>query len=237
MLETENILQVHGFLNIIGWGTILPVGVIFARYFRKHPFRFKDWWYYLHISCQITGYAIGTAGWSTGLILGNESHHYTFRIHRLLAIFIFTFTTLQVTISPHTCLLPCSSISTDLVSGFVLFIGHLGPVLQMFALRLRPDINDEYRKYWNMYHHFLGYGLFAVIILNIFHGIAILKPDNAIWNWVYIGILVLLSAVVLALEAYSWVKFFKSKHKKQNPRPVRSGGNPAAAQSSQTSAN
>lgn len=87
----------------------------------------------------------------------------------------------------------------------------------MLALRLRPDAIDEYRKYWNMYHHFLGYALIALIVLNIFHGIGILRPDNAVWKWVYIGILVLLSAVALSLEIYSWVKFKRDHKKKPNP--------------------
>ncbi|KAK4746354.1 hypothetical protein SAY87_012666 [Trapa incisa] len=175
--------KVHGILNIVGWGTVLPVGVIIARYWRGHSSCFKDWWYYSHISCQIAGYSIGTAGWTTGLILGHQSRYFTFHIHRLLAIVIFTFTTLQI-----------------------------------LALRLKPDVNDEYRKYWNMYHSILGCGLLAVIILNIFHGIKILKPDNAVWRWVYIGILVGLSTVALPLEGYTWFKFKRSNDKGRDPK-------------------
>ncbi|OWM81290.1 cytochrome b561 and DOMON domain-containing protein At3g25290-like [Punica granatum] len=169
--------KVHGILNMIGWGTFLPIGVIIARYFRKHPFHLKNWWFKIHVMCQILGYFVGTAGWAIGLILGTKSPYYIFHVHRWLGIFIFTFTTLQ-----------------------------------MLALRLKPSVNDEYRKYWNMYHHLLGYALLAVIILNMFHGIAILKPDNAVWNWVYIGILVLLSGVALILEIHTWIKFLNDRN-------------------------
>lgn len=91
-------LQVHGILNIVGWGTLLPMGVIVARYFRKFPFK-NTYWFLAHIYIQIIGYTLGTIGWAIGLVLGHSSRYYTFRIHRILAIFIFTFTSLQVSIS------------------------------------------------------------------------------------------------------------------------------------------
>ena len=88
----------HGILNILGWGVFLPSGVIIARYFKVHPFPKDKWWFYLHVFCQSVGYVLGTTGWAIGLWLGHASRHYTFRTHRILAIFIFTFATLQVTL-------------------------------------------------------------------------------------------------------------------------------------------
>lgn len=103
-----NNLQVHGILNIVGWGIFLPIGVIVIRYCKVRPFKAKSW-YALHVSCQIVGYILGTAGWIIGLCLGKVSTHYSFHTHRILAIFIFSFTTLQVIIinSPIT-LIVCS---------------------------------------------------------------------------------------------------------------------------------
>ncbi|PON41202.1 Cytochrome b561 and DOMON domain-containing protein [Parasponia andersonii] len=180
----RHLRMIHGILNMIGWGTLLPAGVILARYFRKFPVDWKNW-YFCHVGCQILGYVLGTAGWAVGLWLGHASIHYSFKTHRLLAIFIFTFTTLQ-----------------------------------MLALRLRPEPHDNYRKYWDMYHHFLGYALLAVIAINMFRGIAILKPDHT-WKWAYIGVLGALAAVTLALEIFTWTKFLKSyktKDKNKNPQ-------------------
>ena len=88
----------HGVLNIVGWGTLLPIGVIVARYFRVYPEKWKVWWFYLHVGFQSVGYLVGTAGWAIGLWLGNASKYYTFHTHRIFAIFIFTFTTVQVMI-------------------------------------------------------------------------------------------------------------------------------------------
>ncbi|XP_057977468.1 cytochrome b561 and DOMON domain-containing protein At5g35735-like [Malania oleifera] len=177
---------VHGILNIVGWGTLLPAGVIIARYLHKYPIEYKSW-KGVHVGCQIVAYTLGTVGWFIGLWLGHASKYYSFRIHRILAILIFTFTTLQ-----------------------------------MLALRLRPGDNDEYRKYWNMYHHFLGYALIAVISVNIFHGIDILKPDELTWKWAYIGLLALLASITLAFEIFTWVKFCIQKSKRV-PKPQHLG--------------
>ncbi|EXB63290.1 hypothetical protein L484_012480 [Morus notabilis] len=181
----RHLRMVHGIVNIVGWGTLLPIGVILARYFRSFPVKLERW-FCLHVGCQIVGYVLGTTGWAIGLWLGRTSKHYNFHTHRLLAIFIFTFTTLQ-----------------------------------MLALRLRPKQHDDYRKYWDMYHHFLGYALLAVIAVNVFHGIGIMKPNNT-WKWAYIGILGVLGLITLVLEIFTWAKFFSmdkkdTKDKKEAP--------------------
>ncbi|KAL7103425.1 hypothetical protein ACP275_08G178700 [Erythranthe tilingii] len=164
---------IHGILNIVGWGTLVPVGVIIARYFRRFPKEWK-WWFTFHVSCQTIGYILGLSGWALGIWLGNTSKYYSFTCHRSLGIIIFTFTTIQ-----------------------------------MVALRLKPKSGDEYRSYWNMYHHFLGYALLALISVNIFVGISIIGPGHA-WKWAYIGILVSLGAVALAFEVFTWIKFWST---------------------------
>ncbi|XVF03813.1 hypothetical protein REPUB_Repub05bG0025300 [Reevesia pubescens] len=177
----QHLRKIHGILNIMGWGTLLPIGVIIVRYFRQFPFKLELWWFTFHYSCQVLGYILGSIGWGLGLLLGHESNHYTFHKHRLIGICIFGFTTLQ-----------------------------------MLAFRLKPTRGDEYRKHWNVYHHFLGYTLLVMIPVNIYEGIKILKPDNRTWKWAYNGILVLLAMIVLGLEIYTWTKFLRMKHR---PRP------------------
>ncbi|XP_022735530.1 cytochrome b561 and DOMON domain-containing protein At5g35735-like [Durio zibethinus] len=178
----HHLRKIHGVLNIIGWGTLLPIGVIIARYFRQFPFKLEPWWFTFHYSCQALGYFLGSIGWGLGLLLGHESKYYSFHTHRVLGISIFGFTTLQ-----------------------------------MLAFRLKPTREDEYRKHWNVYHHFLGYSLLVMIPVNIYQGIKILKPDNRIWKWAYNGILVLLAMAVLAFEIYSWNKFLRSKYDGSKP--------------------
>ncbi|KAJ6367089.1 hypothetical protein OIU77_003465 [Salix suchowensis] len=182
--------KVHGVLNIIGWGTFLPAGVIIARYF-PYPLELGAYRYHLHVACQIIGYNLGVVGWSIGLWLGQASKEYKFKVHRIFSIFIFTFTTLQV-----------------------------------LALRWKPHKTDDYRKYWNMYHHFLGYALLAVISLNIFHGIDILKPDHS-WKRAYVGILGVFGVIVTALEIFTWAKYLtEDKKPKPDVGPGPGPGNP-----------
>ncbi|KAL1559554.1 cytochrome b561 and DOMON domain-containing protein-like protein isoform X1 [Salvia divinorum] len=162
----------HGVLNMVGWGIFLPIGAIVARYLRCHPKKVA-WWGAFHIGCQSMGYLLGSIGWAIGLWLGQASEHYTFTTHRILAIMIFTFTTIQMT-----------------------------------ALRLKPKRADEYRTYWNMYHHFLGYSLIVVAAVNIFQGINIIeRGPHHHWRWSYVGVLGLMGAVASSLEVYSWLKF------------------------------
>ncbi|OMP09819.1 hypothetical protein COLO4_05106 [Corchorus olitorius] len=64
--------NIHGILNAVSWGILFPLGVIIARYMRT--FESADpAWFYLHVFCQLSAYAIGAAGWGTGLKLGSES--------------------------------------------------------------------------------------------------------------------------------------------------------------------
>ncbi|KAM7260293.1 hypothetical protein ACFE04_016034 [Oxalis oulophora] len=92
----HHLLNVHGILNVIGWGTLLPIGMIIARYFRKPPTK-CDEWYSLHVSCQILGYLLGTMGGLICLLSGKSSKDYNARRpHIILSIIIFTLATIQM---------------------------------------------------------------------------------------------------------------------------------------------
>ncbi|MCL7038312.1 hypothetical protein MKW94_021734 [Papaver nudicaule] len=170
----------HGVLSIVGWGTLLPIGAITARYFREFPVKFWGW-YPLHVSCQISGYLIGTTGWVIGIWLGSSSRYYNFTTHRVFGIIIFTFSTLQA-----------------------------------LATFVRPKSGDEYRRYWNIYHHLLGYTLIALITINIFKGTNILRPDK-IWKWTYLGLVSALVLVAIGLEVFTWIKFVKCRRLNRRP--------------------
>lgn len=87
--------NLHGILNAVGWGILIPLGAMIARYLRV--FESADpAWFYLHIACQISGYALGVAGWALGLKLGSESKGLTYKPHRNIGIAIFCLATLQV---------------------------------------------------------------------------------------------------------------------------------------------
>ncbi|MCO5570777.1 hypothetical protein L7F22_024505 [Adiantum nelumboides] len=83
----------HGVLNTVGWGILLPCGVLAARYLR-----FADpVWFYLHVFLQMSGFILGVAGWATGLRLGDYSVGVVHHKHRNVGIALFTIATLQVT--------------------------------------------------------------------------------------------------------------------------------------------
>ncbi|GER53089.1 auxin-responsive family protein [Striga asiatica] len=87
--------NIHGVLNAVSWGIMFPIGIIIARYLRVFPSA-DPAWFYLHISCQISAYAIGVAGWGTGLKLGSESNGVTYSTHRNIGITLFTLATVQI---------------------------------------------------------------------------------------------------------------------------------------------
>ncbi|CAM0957310.1 unnamed protein product [Alopecurus aequalis] len=81
----------HGALAMFGWGILLPLGAIVARYLRhKDPL-----WYYLHVLLQLLGYIIGLAGAVAGIALYNRLHS-NFIIHRGLGISVLVLGSLQV---------------------------------------------------------------------------------------------------------------------------------------------
>ncbi|XVF21302.1 hypothetical protein REPUB_Repub12eG0079200 [Reevesia pubescens] len=87
--------NIHGILNAVSWGILFPLGAMIARYIRT--FESADpAWFYLHVSCQTSAYAIGVAGWGTGLKLGSESSGITYSGHRNIGIALFVLATVQI---------------------------------------------------------------------------------------------------------------------------------------------
>lgn len=87
--------NVHGVLNVVSWGILMPLGAVIARYLKV--FKSADpAWFYLHVACQTSAYIVGVAGWGTGLKLGSDSKGVTHDTHRAIGITMFCLGTLQV---------------------------------------------------------------------------------------------------------------------------------------------
>ncbi|XP_031281267.1 cytochrome b561 and DOMON domain-containing protein At3g59070-like [Pistacia vera] len=85
--------KIHGAVNMVSWGILMPIGVMTARYMKV----FKDpAWFYAHIICQCLAYTIGLGGAATGIYLGNKSHGIQFNAHRYIGILLFILGFLQV---------------------------------------------------------------------------------------------------------------------------------------------
>ncbi|XP_010908319.1 cytochrome b561 and DOMON domain-containing protein At3g25290 [Elaeis guineensis] len=88
--------NIHGILNTVSWGILLPIGAIIARYLKAFK-SLDSAWFYLHVLCQLTGYALGVTGWAIGLNLGKKSKGVQYTTHRNLGIALFSLATLQIT--------------------------------------------------------------------------------------------------------------------------------------------
>ena len=107
-------------LNVVGWGILLPCGVMAARYLR-----FADpVWFYLHVAIQICGFTLGVAGWATGLRLGSYSVGIVYHKHRIIGIVLFAISTLQVS-KPKRNDLPSCTHSQPASQPFTYFIETL----------------------------------------------------------------------------------------------------------------
>lgn len=180
--------NVHGVINAISWGILMPIGAIIARYVKV--FKSADpAWFYLHVTCQLSGYIIGVAGWGTGLKLGSDSPGIVYHTHRNLGIALFCLATLQV-----------------------------------FALLLRPNKDHKYRLYWSIYHHSIGYAVIIMSIINIYQGFdKVLQPEKK-WKRIYTGIIIVLGAIALVLEAFTWMVVMKRKNNNTNKHGNHANG-------------
>ncbi|CAJ1933638.1 unnamed protein product [Cylindrotheca closterium] len=63
----RNLRLIHGSCMLIGWGLLLPNGMLVARYFKLHPSS-NSAWFKFHRICQPTGLLVATVGWIIALV-------------------------------------------------------------------------------------------------------------------------------------------------------------------------
>ncbi|TKY64035.1 integral to membrane [Spatholobus suberectus] len=86
-----NLKRSHGVLNILGWGILIIMGAIVARYFRE----WDPFWFYFHATVQSLGFVLGVIGVISGLVLNNQLH-IDVSLHKALGIIILVLGCLQV---------------------------------------------------------------------------------------------------------------------------------------------
>jgi len=59
------IYTIHGILMIVGWGLLLPSGILMAK-FGKH--RANAWWFKMHMAFQPIGLLVSVIGWIIALV-------------------------------------------------------------------------------------------------------------------------------------------------------------------------
>ncbi|KAL5865349.1 hypothetical protein ACOSQ3_002863 [Xanthoceras sorbifolium] len=87
--------NVHGVLNAVGWGILMPLGAMIARYLKVFKSA-NPAWFYIHVACQCSAYVIGVAGWATGVKLGIDNPVTWNEAHRNVGMDLFCLATLQM---------------------------------------------------------------------------------------------------------------------------------------------
>ncbi|XP_058092522.1 cytochrome b561 and DOMON domain-containing protein At3g07570-like [Magnolia sinica] len=88
----DTLRKSHGIVNMLGWGILIPIGALIARYF-------KEWdpaWFYAHISIQTVGFILGLAGIITGFSLDGKLSS-DVGPHKALGVLVLVNGCLQVT--------------------------------------------------------------------------------------------------------------------------------------------
>ncbi|XP_059305087.1 cytochrome b561 and DOMON domain-containing protein At3g07570-like [Lycium ferocissimum] len=86
-----NLRRTHGLLNMFGWGILIPIGAMVARYLRQYD----PIWFYSHITIQSLGFLLGFAAIICGFVLEDRLGVDVDR-HKTLGIFILVLGCLQV---------------------------------------------------------------------------------------------------------------------------------------------
>ncbi|XLR18329.1 hypothetical protein HN51_065012 [Arachis hypogaea] len=169
--------KVHGILIVVGWGTLLPIGAIIARFFKWKQ------WFWCHVLCQTLGYIVGTIGWCIGIWLRTLSKHYLSKLQLALTIITFTIINLQI----------------------------------LSVLTMRSNKEGGYRKWWNIWHHAIGYAAIGMVVVSILAGISTEKEAEILMK-AYTVIIGVLIVVAVPLQMFR----FKSTIKKQFMRMTTS---------------
>lgn len=90
--KVQKRVRTHGALQVFGWGILLPIGVLFARYAKS----LDPAWFYIHITFQMIGFIFVIAGLGTGVSLANEINVHGLAGHKGLGFFLFALAILQV---------------------------------------------------------------------------------------------------------------------------------------------
>lgn len=88
---SSSLKETHGALALSGWGVLMPIGILVARYC-KH---WDPLWFYTHISVQGLSFGLGLAGVITGFSL-EEKVGKDVDTHKALGILILVLGALQV---------------------------------------------------------------------------------------------------------------------------------------------
>ncbi|RDX98159.1 Cytochrome b561 and DOMON domain-containing protein, partial [Mucuna pruriens] len=162
--------NVHGILNTISWGILMPIGVMLARYLKILD-GVGPTWFHLHRACQSIAFLIGIAGFGTGLYIGN---HYKIHnaSHRCVGITIMCLAFIQV--CDATCLRAKKDDKYRIIWNiFHYMVGYATIALSMWNVLKGFDIVDAHNFWKNSY---------VSIIISLIMILVILEVITWIWE-------------------------------------------------------
>ncbi|KAF5746145.1 hypothetical protein HS088_TW06G00310 [Tripterygium wilfordii] len=92
--NVKTLRTVHGAINAVSWGILLPIGAVTARYLR-HIESIGPAWFYAHSGVQLFATFLGTVGFAIGIRLGDLSAGVVYGLHRKLGFAVFCLGSLQ----------------------------------------------------------------------------------------------------------------------------------------------
>ncbi|KAL8261941.1 hypothetical protein R6Q59_025990 [Mikania micrantha] len=155
----SNLKRGHGILNMIGWGMLLPIGIMVARHM-KH---LDPLWFYLHFGIQSLGFVLGLAGVIAGIVLDNRINAKVGK-HKGLGATILSLGFLQVSAA---FLRP--SIDAKSRKYWNLYHYGVGSVIILLAfVNIFYGIHLAKNNTWNaIYGSFLGLYFIITVILEL----------------------------------------------------------------------
>ncbi|KAJ1441262.1 DOMON domain [Sesbania bispinosa] len=157
---------VHGILNTISWGILMPIGVIFAHL--KAFNGLGTSWFHLHRACQSLAFLIGIAGFGTGLYMGNHHNGVHHAPHRCIGITLMCLASAQVCVAIF--LRPKKDHKyRRFWNIFHYLVGYTTIVLAIFNVCNGFDILDAHKIWKKIY---IGIIIFLVVVASVMNVIA-----------------------------------------------------------------
>ena len=107
-LSVPQLVALHAAFMLLGWGFLLPLGVVFARYFKDSDRKIagKPFWFRAHQACQYTGWLSQLVGFA--MIAAWKEDHFQgvgiSEVHQILGMIVVVLGTLQplnALVRPH----------------------------------------------------------------------------------------------------------------------------------------
>jgi hypothetical protein len=193
-LSPEVTLWLHMLAMLVAWGALLPFGVTFARYMRKH--HDAKLWFTVHRTCQYIGWACQLLGFIMAIVYVSKSGGSNFS---------------------------GSYVYHKIIGLIVVILGTLQPLNAYFRPHPHPDIDasrgcDDARTCWEFLHKTCGLTAIALGAFNVFSGVFVAKSAN------YTNAFWLIPLVVGGITVGSMMLFALYKeicgNGKEDPRPV-----------------